>query len=82
VVVAVVALDPDLMTSELLVAAALALPVIVTGMYVKSVPVYVSVLEPGKLASLPPLDSKHTAVDVPAREHFLKPVLHHELFSN
>lgn len=43
-------------------------PVMVTGMRVKSSPEYVSVLEPGKLASLPPKDSAQTAEDS-AREH-------------
>ena len=49
--------------------------VIVAGMYVKSVPVNVSVVIPGLFASSPPKDSVQTADAVPAREHSKYPVL-------
>lgn len=50
--------------------------VITTGMYVKSVPVNVSVLEPGKLAPVPPKDSAQTAEEAAvSREHSIMPVL-------
>jgi len=49
--------------------------VMVTGMYGWSVPVYVTVLLPGKLASSPPKDSMQTAEVVPAREQSMKPVI-------
>lgn len=42
--------------------------VITTGMYEKSVPVKVSVLEPGSFASLPPKDSVQTADDAPREQ--------------
>jgi len=42
--------------------------VITTGIYVKSVPVKVSVLDPGKFASSPPKDSAHTADDAPREQ--------------
>lgn len=45
--------------------------VIVTGIYVKSVPLYVTVLDPGELASLPPFDLMQIAEEGP-RE--LRPV--------
>jgi hypothetical protein len=63
-----VAVGPPLTTEELDVTAAPTLPVMITGMKVKSVPVKVSVLDPGKLASVPPKDSAQTADAVPARE--------------
>ncbi len=66
---------PFTIEEELGVTAAPALPVIITGMNVKSVPVKVSVLVPGKLASVPPKDSAHTADAVPAREQSMYPVL-------
>jgi hypothetical protein len=68
-----VGVAPDLI-SELL-------PVMVTGMYVKSSPVSVVVDEPGELAPLPPLDSKQTADVVPAREQSKRPVLDGEVIS-
>jgi len=49
--------------------------VIVAGMYVKSVPVNVSVVIPGLFASSPPKDSVQTADAVPAREQSKYPVL-------
>lgn len=48
--------------------------VTITGMYGWSVPVYVSVDMPGKLASVPPNDSMQTAEVVPAREQSTMPV--------
>jgi hypothetical protein len=45
-----------------------AVPVMVTDMYAWSVPTYVTVDMPGKLASSPPADSTQTAEVVPARE--------------
>jgi len=47
--------------------------VIITGIYVKSVPVKVSVVEPGKFACLPPNDSLQTAEDA-SREQSKYPV--------
>jgi hypothetical protein len=44
--------------------------------------VKVTVLEPGKLASLPPLDSKQTADEVPARVQSKMPVLERECLSD
>jgi len=43
--------------------------------YVKSVPVRVSVLLPGELASSPPKDSAQMAVEVPFKEQSKYPVL-------
>ena len=67
--------DEEPVEGEVTAAPEPAIPVIVTGMNVKSVPEKVSVLEPGKLASAPPKLSAHTAEAVPMREQSMIPVL-------
>lgn len=49
--------------------------VMYTGIYAKSVPVYVSVVSPGKLASVPPKDSTQTAETVESSEQSMRAVL-------